>query len=726
MKTYIFFSLIMLKYALATHQDPNDNKNKLNELPDFISWLSKFNFTPENHKNTDSLKRRYDSPDNYQSYLDIVDKEKDFIKLSLNGIIRIFENPDFTIDSEESAFALLVMIWLRAKVQESYGKDLYGYESNINHEEKLFIIETYLKPILNLIDFNRMSRFYLGYQVKSCLEVYGKEGDDIYMNLITNKEKSSFITRKYDVYPRFGIKATFEKINTWKAGKKYYSHKTLIKGLYYYLFLMSTNDSLVVYISCEGEDNNRKNGLPINVLLKVVNDKSKIIKELADTTMVFTNYDRRPGLKLPYKFNDIIKGRTDLTKDNTLIIQASIKLLDELPLSNNIKEFPMGYPYDINAQNHINTISPMVMRAILERRLYSLNKDDLLAIIEAWMKSPHLIALDGDDIKFCQSLAHDLKKEASPLPYNNIRELYSAWMDIKNDPQSIINNPQDDYDITFFTDRLSALLKYLNFATDSEASIMYMVFDYIKYVLGKINNPKRLNITGLLESIKWDHIDPLYIIYSKPIIEDINNRSLTEYYDQEIQKRAEINDILTTPTEDINEYYRKLAEIKNNLMRENERAKIASPDQPTFQTIFRNVSQYNEQGKYYSSAMFTHGYLFSYFLQAQQDKEGNYYLAGFLKVNTDQPNKLYIPIKCSITIEHPVDSEGKRERKLAPMKVILTRNDKAVGGPITIAEESFDDVIKHHSPIVDPVNDTITVVITLDFKVNPEECIILQ
>lgn len=739
MKTYIFFSLIMLKYALAAHQDPKDDKNKPDELTELSSEMDNLNFTSENHKNTDSLKRRYDGPDNYQSYLDIVDKEKDFIKLPLDDIKAIFNNPDFTTDSEESVFTLMMM-WLKAKVQELYDKDLYGNDSNINDEEKLCIINTYLKPILNLIDFNRMSRFYLGYQVNSYLKVYGKKGDEIYENLITNKEKKSFITRKYDDYPRFSVQMTFERINTWQKKEKYYSQKTLIKGLYYYVFLTSTPDNgLAVYIRCMGEDNNKKNGLPVNILFKVINDERKIIRTFDNINVVFNNYDRSMGLKLTKHetFEDVINGHTSLTKDNILSIIVSIKLLDKIPLSNNIKEFPLGYTYDINAQNNINTISPKLMRAILERRLYSLNKDDLLAIIEAWMKSPHLIALDNetsplialdDDIKFCQSFARDLEEKASPLPHDNIRELYLEWMHIKNDPQSIINNPQQgDYDIILFTDRLIALLTSPDFATDSEESIIYIVLDYIKYVLGKLNNPKCLpNITELLESIKWDHADSLYIIYSKPIIENIKNISLTEHYDKEIQKREKINDILITPTEDVNEYYRKLEEIKNNLMRENERAKIPLPDQVSFKAVFNGISRFNKNDSYASSPIMAHGYQFYYFLQAKPDEQGKYYLAGFLKVNRDLANKLYVPITYSITIEYPMDSEGKRERNFSPIKVIFTEPNKAIGGKLNISGEDFDDVIEHHSPIVDPVNDTITVVITLDFKVNPEECIIPQ
>lgn len=243
---------------------------------------------------------------------------------------------------------------------------------------------------------------------------------------------------------------------------------------------------------------------------------------------------------------------------------------------------------------------------------------------------------------------------------------------------NVINNiPADQlHDIVR---HLIAALSNPAFITDNEDSVYYPVITCIDKMNLSDEDKRRL-----LDTVKWDQITPDYL------------RTVV---------------LQTLPVELFNYCQEKTTVITNP------RSKYANHNKMMIRCVFNEVKTWGLLGKYYSSPVLLRGYMFHYFLQANQLPDGNHALVGFLRCQGPaNATDLYLPLEYSVTI---VNATGL-PREFAPMKVIFTHKERAIGGKLTIGDERWENtiIIGDDNHIVN--NGKIYVILKIKF-IDPEE-----
>jgi len=158
-----------------------------------------------------------------------------------------------------------------------------------------------------------------------------------------------------------------------------------------------------------------------------------------------------------------------------------------------------------------------------------------------------------------------------------------------------------------------------------------------------------------------------------------------------------------------------------------QRMPIPEGHKAMFKCVFREVDKWTSSGKYYSSPVPINGYDFFCFLQCQvirtsenQPRNG---LGGYLRCSGSLiPSRHALPIAYSMTIQ--TSRPEFRERRFSTMRVVFESPDKAIGGKLTIGNESWEEVISGESPIV--AQNTITLIISIEFLTSDEGCLVMR
>lgn len=201
-------------------------------------------------------------------------------------------------------------------------------------------------------------------------------------------------------------------------------------------------------------------------------------------------------------------------------------------------------------------------------------------------------------------------------------------------------------------DSLIAALSDPAFITDKENSVYYLVITYIDKMNLSDEDKRRL-----LDTVKWDQITPDYL------------RTVV---------------LQTLPVELFNYCQEKTTVITNP------RSKYANHNDIMVRCVFNDVDTWQVPGKYYSSGVLFGGYIFYYFLQATPLPDGNHALGGFLRCQGPaNATDLYLPLEYSVTIANATGLP----REFAAMKVIFTRRERAIGGRLTIHDETWENTI---------------------------------
>jgi len=230
----------------------------------------------------------------------------------------------------------------------------------------------------------------------------------------------------------------------------------------------------------------------------------------------------------------------------------------------------------------------------------------------------------------------------------------------------------------------------------------------------------------IIEHIRFIHMRIHYLL-------DIIPRVYEQLSSPQAQKPEYVKLLREKRQEALN--YHSLADRAKHMRNQSKALSVYPPvrvllpdtDKVMIKCIFQEVSKWEPTGKYYSSPVLINGYEFYFFLQRQLVSKPNdnevYGMAGFLRCSGSLiPSQHYLPISYSVAIQTP--SLDNRERKFSTMRVIFEAPEKAIGGKLTLQDETWDQVIQGQSPIV--YQNTITVIVSIEFLNDDRDCLSMQ
>lgn len=475
-------------------------------------------------------------------------------------------------------------------------------------------------------------------------------------------------------------------------------------------------------------------------------------------------------------WDNFIKGNTSLTEkysaegklDNRITILMELQLLNE-STSASQKEFPNQLNLGILNQNPKTKSASQYVEAIIKRNLLLANRaDSLFQMLTYWIKAEENkffasktfeSANKTEQIEFIENYLKpiiyfvpfnkmtpeffdnqvnnffaqysigDLYGEEKtrydrerPMSWPDIRIAWAQWRQIvasfeywqKHKDIFIKENPHSTFNVSRpYVPNITNIIATLDeLPTDSEESILFLALDYAHESSKKgwdfIGTPSHEEWKNLWERIQWNAISENYFFFIRDYIEKINNPALNEIYTVEKQRRQNGGKISLTLR----------------------RSQIKDPNKVMIKCIFQNVRAWIETDKHYSSPVLINGYKFYYFLQRELiSKPGEppvFGLAGFLRAHlgdkkdlAEQPalqekEDINLPVNYSVTILTDPKEDRMKERKFSPLKICFTHTCRAIGGKLSIANETWDTIIKGASPIVK--DNTISVILSIDFN----------
>lgn len=124
----------------------------------------------------------------------------------------------------------------------------------------------------------------------------------------------------------------------------------------------------------------------------------------------------------------------------------------------------------------------------------------------------------------------------------------------------------------------------------------------------------------------------------------------------------------------------------------------------SFRCLFSDISKWSKTQKYYSSPVLIHGYEFYYFLQCMHPSgtRNTDTIGGFVRcsisIMINEKYVHYLPMHYNISIQKDRWVEGEPPmRNFSTLKVVFEHDDKAIGGPINVQNETWDDIVSGRS-----------------------------
>jgi len=295
--------------------------------------------------------------------------------------------------------------------------------------------------------------------------------------------------------------------------------------------------------------------------------------------------------------------------------------------------------------------------------------------------------------------------------FKDIRGVFTGLMDEKKERKK-----KDEF-IDLPPYAIIGWLKSDNLIVDSENSVFYFI---MLWLLKEEKKAERLDyFSEIIEHIRFIHMRIHYLLDIIPRVYDqLQN---PKYVKLLREKRQEALNYHSLP--DRAKHMRQQVKALYPPVR----VLLPDTDKVMIKCIFQEVSKWEPTGKYYSSPVLINGYEFYFFLQRQLVSKPNdnevYGMAGFLRCSGSLiPSQHYLPISYSVAIQTP--TLENRERKFSTMRVIFEAPEKAIGGKLTLQDETWEQVIRGESPIV--YQNTITVIVSIEFLNDDRDCLSMQ
>lgn len=297
------------------------------------------------------------------------EKIEKFIQLPYASIEKIFSNPNFTLETENSAFALL-MAWAYAQDQEAIKALILKAEiefadkderENFIKDGRRPILAEHVRSILDLINLNMITDGYFLYQVSKIVDylqlpdlivAYNSESEnrprntlDISRNLareITNQREdpveSERITVRIPVQETFTIRLVCRDLTSWKEGERLYSEKIFSNGYTFCLVARLEKDQdgeyLAVRIHCMASGMPKFLNEPINLPVKLefklsVKDLNYVQPEPME--VIFHHLNRSFGRSMSGtgdNWGTIRNGTSPLVVDGKITVYVTVTVLD--------------------------------------------------------------------------------------------------------------------------------------------------------------------------------------------------------------------------------------------------------------------------------------------------------------------------------------------------------------------------------------------------------------
>jgi len=214
--------------------------------------------------------------------------------------------------------------------------------------------EIYLKELLPLVDFSRLTRFFLISIVSTVIEEIENQEIKEYANekyvtslesrLETNVQSpESHIQRVYsDMKDKFAMKVEYRRISEWKEGPKYYSQPVFFHGFLFYYFMRVEREKpkdttavvpppfLAGYLRCTCDATIKTNDhyLPVSLTYEIALKNGKT-RKYPPVSVVFDHYEKSIGSKInPPKdtWEKIRSGQSDIVIDDKIITLIAVEL----------------------------------------------------------------------------------------------------------------------------------------------------------------------------------------------------------------------------------------------------------------------------------------------------------------------------------------------------------------------------------------------------------------
>jgi hypothetical protein len=249
------------------------------------------------------------------------------------------------------------------------------------------------------------------------------------------------------------------------------------------------------------------------------------------------------------------------------------------------------------------------------------------------------------------------------------------------------------------------ILNNPNFQTDSENSVYTIIMMWVRQ-----KTEREAHLMELLQYIDFSKLSPYFLIsIVSQTISEIRNEAIANAIEQQ--------------------YYVPALEELNGYQGENVRSKSpvvkhslfcgTSGDKFAMKVEFRKISDWTIGEKYYSQPIFSNGFLFYFFMRAENSPDHSTYLAGYLRCTCEATSSSLHFLPVTVTFE--IVLNNSKTRKFPQVPVVFDHYDRSIGSRMNAPTDSWEKIRNGQSDIVK--DDKIVVIISVEFlKTFPYEC----
>jgi len=230
---------------------------------------------------------------------------------SVKEILRTLKSPFCSKEKDfEETYFIIVMMWI-----------------NNNHHD-FREREIYLKELLYLVDFTRLSRYFLLNIVSNVIEdIINPEMQQFAAELYVKTLETTLGSYNGEFEPELKTRLEFIGISKWYGNDDYSSQPLYYKGYTFFLQISkkkSWSDDLVIHLGCTCFITKQtRHYLPVEVTLSIDSNDGKTL-QFPTVSGIFEHYDQLLRLDQftsdQANFEKIKSGQSDIVKDDKIAV----------------------------------------------------------------------------------------------------------------------------------------------------------------------------------------------------------------------------------------------------------------------------------------------------------------------------------------------------------------------------------------------------------------------